>query len=417
MKFRSTKGRAPQVGFSQAIQNGLAPDGGLYVPENFPAFDLKKFDRIDDLTALAPILFEPFLAGDPLHSALGEICRGTFKFPCPLVETKGGFHLLELFHGPTAAFKDFGARFLAQCVLRLGIDPIILVATSGDTGGAVASAFENMRGVDVHVLFPEKGVSPRQKHQLTCWDSNIHSYAVQGNFDQCQAMVKKVFDGWNKKRPLSSANSINVGRLLPQMAYYSLASLRLWRKTGKKTALYIPTGNVGNATAALWARKVGFPIDKIHMSFNANRVVVDYMATGQWRPTASIATVANAMDVGNPSNMERVFDLIPDPRDPSAGLKVISVSDAEIKKVIGEAYKNWGVLACPHTATAIKGYIDSPQNPAVVVATAHPAKFQEVVEPAASKVIELPPSLSAIQSRPEKFTVIPPQVDALLRTL
>jgi threonine synthase len=244
--------------------------------------------------------------------------------------------VLELFHGPTAAFKDFGARFLASCLTRIrhgSARPLrILVATSGDTGGAVAAAFHRKPGIEVVVLFPKGLVSPTQERQLTCWGDNITSLAVQGTFDDCQRLVKEAFrdEAMSAEAELSSANSINLGRLLPQAAYYAQSSLAIWRRTGRRASYIIPSGNLGNSVACIWAKKLGWPIDRIVLAHNANRTVPDFLETGELRPRPSVATLASAMDVGNPSNLERMLALYPDAQALGSALSAVSISDAAI---------------------------------------------------------------------------------------
>src|SRR5215471_17735162 len=253
MKFLSTRGQSPAVSFGAALTQGLAPDGGLYVPEQWPTIPLSAFDGASSLPEVAQILLQPFVAGDPIASEIGAITREAFDFPAPLepVTADGGLSVLELFHGPTAAFKDFGARFLAASMQRLRAKasrPLnILVATSGDTGGAVAAAFHQRPGIMVSVLFPKGLVSPTQERQLTCWGDNVHSLRVAGTFDDCQRLVKDAFTnpGLKSRFELSSANSINLGRLLPQAVYYAATSLAVYRRHGAPANFIIPSGNLG----------------------------------------------------------------------------------------------------------------------------------------------------------------------------
>ena len=261
MKFVSTRGEAPAVSFSEAILQGLAPDGGLYVPDAWPVYDLGGFDRTRGFESLAAEILRPFFAGDPLEAELESLCRKAFDFPISMSLLPRDTAVLELYHGPTAAFKDFGARFLAHCFESLlagrstgELSPdelTVLVATSGDTGAAVASACHHRQGIRVGVLFPEGGVSPRQERQLTCWDGNVRSFAVRGTFDDCQRVVKGAFrePDWPATGRLSSANSINIGRLLPQMAYHAVASMWYERDRGAAAGFVVPSGNVGNAVA------------------------------------------------------------------------------------------------------------------------------------------------------------------------
>ena len=425
MRFRSTRGASPALPFSAAIERGLAPDGGLYVPEEFPALGVSDFDGLDSLPRIAERLLAPFFVGDVLEPALGEICDEALDFPVPLRSLAERTSLLELFHGPTAAFKDVGARFLAGCISRLpeaesestGVPRTILVATSGDTGGAIAAAFHGKPGVEVGVLFPLGGVSARQQHQLTCWGDNIRSFAVRGVFDDCQRVVKSAFgdEAWRTSRRLTSANSINIGRLLPQCAYYAAASLWHLRKHRVAADFIVPSGNVGNACAALWARRIGLPIGRIALVANANRPVPDYLESGTWTPRPSVATLANAMDVGDPSNMERVFDLYPDANSLGEVAGSASCDDETIRAVIADGPARYDTIFCPHTATAVHYRQNHPDGHAVVVATAHPAKFESVVEPLVGHPLELPASLAALLERPSAHVEIEADLDALKR--
>jgi threonine synthase len=336
--------------------------------------------------------------------------------------------VLELFHGPTAAFKDFGARFLASALTRIRRDATrrlrILVATSGDTGGAVAAAFHNKPGIDVAVLFPKGLVSPAQEAQLTCWGGNVQSFAVRGAFDDCQRMVKAAFrdEALTARVDLSSANSINLGRLLPQMTYFAHASLSVWRARGEKLSFVIPSGNLGHVTACVWARRVGAPIGDIVIAHNANRTMPDYLQTGAWRPRASVATLASAMDVGDPSNAERLFNLYPDVEDLRRALTAYAVDDDAIRASIRRGFTQFGQVWCPHTATAAVAFERHKQEGRVsgrwaIAATAHPAKFREIVEPIVGQTIPPPPALQALMERPRSCTEIPADLGALLERL
>ncbi|MDQ3804815.1 MAG: pyridoxal-phosphate dependent enzyme, partial [Acidobacteriota bacterium] len=254
MKYVSTRSSSPALGLSAAVQASLAPDGGLYVPEQFPAFAARDFDGLESLPEIAERFLRPFFEGDELAPHLGAVCREAFSFAVPLSELDETTAVLELFHGPTAAFKDVGARFLAACVSRLPGRRTVLVATSGDTGGAVAAAFHGRTGVEVVILFPLGLVSPRQQQQLTCWGGNVRAFAVRGDFDACQRVVKLAFADreWGRAKGLLSANSINLGRLLPQAAYHAAAGLWYLRRRGARPGLVVPTGNLGNAVAGFW---------------------------------------------------------------------------------------------------------------------------------------------------------------------
>jgi len=426
MRFQSTRDAAHTVGLGEAIARGLAPDGGLYVPASLPATDVAALAAAGDLPSLAEALIAPFAAGDPLAERLGEITRDAFDFPVPVIDVRGApgpLSVLELFHGPTAAFKDFGARFLAATLERVPrSDPrrlTILVATSGDTGGAVAAAFFRRPWVDVVVLYPRGLVSPRQEKQLACWGHNVRTLSVAGTFDDCQRMVKEAFVDPSLARSLrlSSANSINVGRLLPQMVYYAKASLELARRDGRPPNFIIPTGNLGNALACIWARETGLPIGEIVLASNANRTVPDFLGSGTWRPRPSVATLASAMDVGNPSNMERLRWLFPAIEQLRGKLSAVPVTDDEIRDSIRRDHRELGQTWCPHTATAARVYrgLEAARRGErwVLVATAHPAKFNDIVEPLTGEAVPVPPALAALLELPSVQTEVAPGLDAL----
>ncbi|HET7810548.1 MAG TPA: threonine synthase [Steroidobacteraceae bacterium] len=429
MKFISTRGKSPAVSFGAALTQGLAPDGGLYVPESWPKLALSEFDGAENLPDVANVLLRPFVEGDAIAAQIPEITREAFNFPAPLVPgADGPMSVLELFHGPTAAFKDFGARFLAACMSRLRASdarPLnILVATSGDTGGAVAAAFHRRPGIVVSVLFPKGLVSPTQEQQLTCWGDNVHSFRVSGTFDDCQRLVKEAFvEPTLKSRfELSSANSINLGRLLPQAVYYAATSLAVWRKQGRTASYVIPSGNLGNSMACLWARTLGLPIGRIVLAHNANRTVPDFLKTGAWEPRPSVPTLASAMDVGSPSNMERMRSLFPHLGTLREVVSAMTVSDAQIRHRIAEDFARYKRAWCPHTATAMDSYTrlsteERHDQHWVIVSTAHPAKFREIVEPLIGQQIEIPESLATLFSRPASAIDLQPELAALTAAL
>ena len=428
--FVSSRGQAPAAGFSAAVLQGLAPDGGLYVPVGWPRLAPPQFEGALDLASVAVRLLAPFVAGDPLAPMLAPLASEAFNFPAPLVALpgQGRLSVLELFHGPTAAFKDFGARFLAACFARLcggGERALtILVATSGDTGGAVAAAFHERPGVEVAVLFPKGLVSPTQERQLTCWGGNVRSLAVRGTFDDCQRLVKQAFldEELGARSLLSSANSINLGRLLPQCVYYAAASLGVWRAHGERASFIVPSGNLGNALACLWARQTGMPIGEVVLAHNANRTVPDYLASGAWQPRPSIATLASAMDVGDPSNMERLRALFPRLEELRTVVSACSVTDEEIRARIRAGYRQFGQIWCPHTATAAQAWERLPQRARergrwVLVSTAHPAKFREIVEPLIERAVPVPESLAKLLARPTQCVEIDADLSALRAAL
>ena len=424
MRFISTRGGSEPVTLSAAIRQGIAGDGGLFVPEAIPKQTWPDEMSSMSLAALAERVIAPFAEGDPLHEALGDVCRDVFTFPAPLLRlgyADGDASVLELFHGPTSAFKDFGARFLAavlQHLRRQGDDTVtILVATSGDTGGAVAAAFHRRPGTNVVLLYPHGLVSARQAHQLSCWDGNVRTFAVHGTFDDCQRIVKQAFHDprLSFTNRLSSANSINPGRLLPQMVYYAAASLDVRQRTGRHANFIVPSGNLGNVTACVWARAAGLPIGEIMMATNANRTVTEFVETRVWQPRPSVATLASAMDVGNPSNMERLRRLLGD--DLGWHLQAQLVTDDQIRESIREDSRSLGYIWDPHGATAAHVYrqlsAERRSEPWVLVATAHPAKFNEIVEPLVGHEIPVPPALARLLSLPRHEEELAPTLEAL----
>jgi threonine synthase len=431
LRYVSSRGAAPPAGLSEAIARGLAPDGGLYVPTHLPEVDAAALRGAADLPQVARAALAGFFAGDALQPMLGEIADAALDVPAPTTAVEGcpdRLFALELHHGPTAAFKDFGARFLAESLQRIesgAVRPLtILVATSGDTGGAVAAAFHRRPWVRVVILYPAGLVSPRQEQQLTCWGDNVVSLRIAGTFDDCQRLVKEAFGDATLSRGhrFSSANSINIGRLLPQMVYYASSSMEVQRRTGAKACYVIPAGNLGNAFAAVWARLLGFPIARIVLAHNINRTVPDYLQSGVWRPRPSVATLASAMDVGDPSNMERMRALYPTAGEIREQLSADSVDDATIRARIGEDFMRYGREWCPHTATAAEVYsrlsaAERRESPWVVVATAHPAKFNEIVEPIIGKTVAVPASLDRLLSLPQHAVDLPPTLEALAAAL
>jgi threonine synthase len=427
IRFRSTRSRAPLLSLSQALVQGLAADGGLYVPERWPQLAAAA-PAAADLPEVALWLLAPFFAGDVLEPQLAAIVREAFSFPAPRVPLTPHLSVLHLFHGPTAAFKDFGARFLAACLTRLrqgSPRPLtILAATSGDTGGAVAAAFHGRPGIRVAVLYPKGRVSRTQEQQLTCWGGNVRALAVRGSFDDCQRLVKEAFKDpqLTARCELSSANSINLGRLLPQMVYYAQSSLEVRAKAGEAASFVIPSGNLGNSQACLWARQLGLPIGAVVLAHNANRTVPDYLDSGRWEPRGSLATLASAMDVGDPSNMERVRDLYPSRDDLARAVRACSVEDAAIRARIQAGWREHGQIWCPHTATAAEAYerlVSAAEraHPWLLAATAHPAKFPEIVEPLIGVPVPVPDALAKLFARPAAHLEIEAQLPVLREVL
>ncbi len=416
----STRGQAPAVSFRHAVVAGLAADGGLYVPENLPRLDDMWWQRRrgrpfqDVAVALALEL-----VGDEFDRvSLESIIRDALNFPVPIVQLDDRLSVVELFHGPTFAFKDFGARTLARLMSTLseppaaggsgrrvegaflndGSDPLtVLVATSGDTGGAVADAFFGVAGTRVVVLYPEGQVSDVQEAQFTTLGGNVTAVAVRGSFDDCQRLAKEAFAdrAINSRVRLTSANSISLGRLLPQMFYYAYAALQC----AQPPLIAVPSGNFGNLAAGVMAWKLGAPIAKFSAPTTVNDTVPRFLSTGRVEPRASVPTLANAMDVGNPSNLERLQWLFAG--DVTAMRRMISSAahtDHEVRAAIAELSQRFGYVADPHTAIAFLGTRHEPQ-PAMFLSTAHPAKFRDVVEPVIKKAVQLPDRLAATLSR------------------
>jgi len=417
----STRGRAPHVSVKEAVLAGLAPDGGLYVPatiarrpESFwAALRGKTFH--DVATALAIEL-----AGDEFdHATLINLVRDALSFPVPIVELESTLGVLELFHGPTFAFKDFGARTLARvmALVNTGADPLtVLVATSGDTGSAVAHAFHRVPGARVVVLYPEGQVSAIQEAQFTTLGGNVTAVAVRGTFDDCQRLAKEAFaDPQLQSRVrLTSANSISLGRLLPQMFYYAYAAVQAPR--GKRLVIAVPSGNLGNLVAGVMAWRMGAPIDAFSAPTNVNDTVPRYLTTGRLEPRRSVPTLANAMDVGNPSNLERLQWLFEgDLSKMRAVISSTSHTDQEVKAAIAELFDRYAYVADPHTAIAYLGAKSAQAR--LFLSTAHPAKFRDVVEPIIGVPVPLPGPLADALARTKSVQRVTPVLSELAMLL
>ncbi|MHA6288185.1 threonine synthase [Maricaulis sp. CAU 1757] len=419
MMYQSTRGKADPVDAGQALIAGLAPDGGLYWPQDLPLFEPSEFSDCGTAAQVSARLLTPFLAGSQTAQTLGAICAASFDQPLPIVQpdrASPSLHVLELFHGPTAAFKDIGARFLLAALAAECADkpPTILVATSGDTGAAVGAAAEAQGDCPAFILYPKGRVSAVQEAQLTAWNPPVEAIRISDDFDACQRLVKQALSdpALASRHRLTSANSISIGRLLPQMGYWAHAALSLAAK-GRRPGLIIPTGNLGNALAAMMARACGLPIGPIILATNANATLSDWHSTGQFRPRHSIATLANAMDVGAPSNFERLRHL---PGDPVAG--VIAVQDAAIRSRIKRTYQTTDYCPCPHTATGLEAYFrlsrsTRTERPWLVAATAHPAKFSNVIAPLIGTAPEAPDALKKICERPARVHDRPASLTAI----
>ncbi|MBN2424893.1 MAG: threonine synthase [Calditrichaceae bacterium] len=420
MKYFSTNDPNHIVDFRTAVMNGLAPDGGLYMPENIPGL---KRDFIENLnkTSLPEIGLQVIneFADNLSRSELEAIVYDAINFKAPLIELDDHTSVLELFHGPTLAFKDFGARFLARLMQRYhqneNKELIILVATSGDTGSAVANGFLGMDGIKVGLLYPSGMVSKIQEQQLTTIGGNVTAFEINGNFDDCQRLVKKAFtDEFLKKKYLmSSANSINLARLLPQTFYYFSAYGQSDCSKDQKMLLCVPSGNFGNLTAGLIAGKMGLPVEHYIAAVNANHVFTDYLASGLYHPHPAVKTLSNAMDVGDPSNFSRILALYNQNFSSiSDNITGYSISDQQTIETIKEVYKSLKYIVDPHGAVgyeALKKYREETGlvQKAVFLETAHPGKFAEIVENTLEIKIDLPESL-ALCMKKEKMAVFSP---------
>lgn len=422
MKYVSTRGKSEPLSFDECLLRGLASDGGLFVPEKFPRFDVSNGHLPDlapsaNLSAFAHHLLIPFVEESSLSQSISNICARGFNFETPLQypSMSPKTAILELYHGPTAAFKDVGARFLAECMVVVNQEATILVATSGDTGGAVAAAFNAKPGIRVVILYPKGKISARQEKQLTCWGEAVKAFAVNGTFDDCQRVVKEALVNkiFASEHHFVSANSISIGRLLPQMVYHARASLEYQRHFGLRPSIVVPTGNLGNAVAAMWAKRAGFPIEKIILATNKNATIPDFFATGNFSPGKTLSTLANAMDVSNPSNFERMMHLYPDIQFLKDDVASISINDQEISNAIKTSERAYGQIVCPHTAIALVAKEKLQVENALIVATAHPAKFESIVEPLVGKKIPIPQALEAILKLKSLKIEIEPTLAAL----
>jgi len=418
--FVSTRGSAP-VPFAQALFQGLAPDGGLYLPAEPPSLgpDRPPSDKAFAETArwAAPRL----LSGAMNAGVLDRVVTESLDFPVPLVEVEEGTYVLELFHGPSLAFKDVGARFMARSMAALaepGRTHTVLAATSGDTGGAVAAAFHGMAGYRVVVLFPRGGISERQRRQITTLGGNVLAVAVEGTFDDCQRLAKDAFA--DEELPeacgLTSANSINIGRLAPQSFYYIHAAAALgWDE--RPPTFIVPSGNLGNLCAGLMAYRAGMPAHGFVAAVNRNRVFVDYLETGRFDPRRSLPTLSNAMDVGEPSNFERIRHLYGyDVSALRAHVRGESVSDEDTRDCIARVHATTGYVLDPHTAvawTAMERTRAMSPAPRVVLATAHPWKFPEVIESTLGLDVSPPPGAAPHPSGQERAVPIPARLGVL----
>lgn len=449
MRFVTTRGRTGADGANRspspvsvslrtAMLEGLAPDGGLYVPETIEPWREAEIARLPErtLTETAYRALRPYTRPELDATICEAVVAEALNFPIPLVNVEPGVYALELFHGPTLAFKDVGARTMARLMASLdtGDQPLtVLAATSGDTGSAVAHAFHGVPHTRVVVLYPDGRVSPTQEAQLTMFnseDGNVRAYAVDGSFDDCHRLTKEAFANADVRREvrLTSANSVNIGRLLPQMVYYFHAwGQAVRQQPGAEVLVCTPSGNFGNLTAGLIAKRAGLPIARFVAATNVNDVVPAYLESGHFAARSSVQTIANAMDVGNPSNFERMRWLYRDDLNAMrADVAGCRYTDDQVKATIRQVYESRGYLLDPHSAIAYLGITDHLRQTdgagrgdriGIFLATAHPAKFSEVVEPVLGRPLEMPAPLAEVVSRPRHVLKIAATFEAVRRTL
>ncbi|WP_117881218.1 threonine synthase [Aureibaculum luteum] len=418
MKYYSLNNKAKEVSFKDAVIKGLAEDKGLYFPEEINQISKEIIENIDNYSneEIAFAAIQQFVGDEIPEAILKNIIAETLSFDFPLIAIEDNIKTLELFHGPTMAFKDVGARFMARCLGYFNRDSdrevTVLVATSGDTGGAVASGFLGVKNVKVVILYPSKKVSDVQEKQLTTLGANISALEVDGTFDDCQAMVKKAFldNSITDNKQLTSANSINVARWLPQMFYFFFAYKQLKDKN-KKLVFSIPSGNFGNICAGMMAKKLGLPVHQFIAATNINDVVPKFLETGEYNPKPSHQTISNAMDVGDPSNFIRIQKIYNDDLETLKGdLYSYSFTDEETKKAMLHIYHNDNYIADPHGAVGYLGckkYQANNQNTqCIFLETAHPVKFLDVVEPVIEKSLKYPPQIEAVINKTKEASFI-----------
>ena len=438
MQFYSTNKQSPSVSFKEATIKGQAPDKGLYFPEYIPQLEAEFIKNIEQYSneEIAYRVIAPYVGEEMSEETLRRIVSETVNFPIPLVPVTDSISSLELFHGPTLAFKDIGARFMSRCLreavgeggsglaIKNGLTTsataiTVLVATSGDTGGAVANGFFGVEGVEVVILYPSGKVSPVQEKQLTTLGGNIKALEVQGTFDDCQAMVKQAFmdQELTSQRFLTSANSINVARWLPQQFYYFFA-YKQWKEKGQPPVFSVPSGNFGNICAGILAMQSGLPVSQFIAACNVNDIVSDYLHTQELRPKKAVPTLSNAMDVGNPSNFVRILEIFGN-RFPELKnrLSAYTITDAETEATIKRIWEETGYLADPHGAVgylALERYLQVHEGQkGIFLETAHPVKFPESVERITGQPIPIPEAVSAIMQQEKKSTLIGPDYEAL----
>ncbi len=417
MQFYSLNKKAPNVSYAEAVVKGLAPDRGLYFPENITPLPASFFENIEtmDNVDIAYEAIKQFVGDEIPEADLKDILADVLSFDFPVVPITNNIGTLELFHGPTMAFKDVGARFMARSLEYFNRNNdghvTVLVATSGDTGGAVARGFLGVKGVDVVILYPNGAVSDIQERQLTTLGKNIKALRVDGVFDDCQEMVKTAFldESITSQRALTSANSINVARWLPQLFYF-LFAYKQTKKIDKEIVFSVPSGNFGNICAGIVANKLGMPVKHFIASVNVNDTVVNYLNTGKYEPKPSKATISNAMDVGNPSNFIRIQQLFKNNfEDLKKDFSSISFSDEQTKNAMKEIKAGNGYIADPHGAVGylgLKNYKLSENEYGIFLETAHPVKFSDIVEETLNTKVAIPEQIKSVLDKEKVFKSI-----------
>ncbi len=424
MKYYSTNNQSPIVNFKEATINGQAPDKGLYFPETIPQVEKKWIDSIADFSneEIAFRVIKPYVGNTIADEKLFQIVSETVSFYIPLVTVNDSISSLELFHGPTLAFKDIGARFMSRCLAHFVKEgasiPLrttkvtVLVATSGDTGGAVANGFYGVEGVEVIILYPSGKVSPVQEKQLTILGKNIKALEVEGTFDDCQQMVKQAFTDKdiNDNLFLTSANSINVARWLPQQFYYFFA-YKQWADKLNPPVISVPSGNFGNICAGILAMQSGLPVHHFIAACNANDIVTEYLQSQVLKPKQAVATLSNAMDVGNPSNFVRILEIFHHQfPELKSKLSSYSITDAETTATIKKVYQKDNYVLDPHGAVgylSLERYLQNhPEQKGMILETAHPVKFPDAVENAIGKPIEIPSTVQLIMAKEKQSVLI-----------
>ncbi len=418
MMYYSTNGKAPEASLRKAVIKGLAEDRGLYMPARIQALPASFLQTMGERSFVenATVVADAFFGEDVPAADLQRIVAETLSFDCPLREVEPGIYALELFHGPTLAFKDVGARFMARLLRHFTAGEgnlNVLVATSGDTGSAVANGFLGVEGIQVYVLYPKGKVSPIQECQFTTLGRNITALEIDGVFDDCQALVKSAFmdEGLNQAMRLTSANSINVARFLPQSFYYFWACAQLQRMgKAQNVVCCVPSGNFGNICSALFGKRMGLPVQRFIAANNANSVFYEFLQSGVYRPRPSVQTIANAMDVGDPSNFARIWDLYGhDPEAIRADISGATYSDAQIAQTIRDCYARTGYLLDPHGACGYRALKESlqPGEVGFFCETAHPAKFKDTVEGIIGAPVAIPDKLAAFMQGTKQSVELP----------